>query len=228
MVTIFDKVRIRNICKKHDIKNYIINSDCSITVNGNVDISDDGLYRIPLNFKYVSGFFSCRGNNLKSLKGCPESVGSDFHCEFNELPSLEGCPKYVGRSFCCKSNNIKSFEHLPLSVKKFECSNNPIYYIWKLFENYSNIELFNYYDIIQDDVIILDRLVCFLEEVRKEDYKGLIINTFTNRNKPIRVMKNTRGFIEVNNILTETVSIDEFCNRIKIQFARRGSRSHFE
>ena len=101
---------INDICKKLDIKNYVINSDLSIDVNGSVDLSNMDLGKIPLNFNYVSESFYCQGNQLKSLKGCPIEVGYDFFAHNNELVTLESGPKTVGRHYYISNNKLVSLK----------------------------------------------------------------------------------------------------------------------
>ena len=155
---------IHDICKKYKIKNYIINSDGSIDVDGNVNLVKKNLKEIPLKFNRVSGYFNCSNNNLTTLEGCPKKVDGNFYCHKNELTSLEGCPKEVNGSFSCdrnnltsfefapkiirgefscQYNNIKSFEYFPSYVKNLWCDGNPIWEVWKLFRNTSKIELLN-------------------------------------------------------------------------------------
>ena len=55
---------IHEICKRYDIENYTINSDGSIDVDGNVDIQDRKLTKLPLKFRNVSGSFDCKYNKL--------------------------------------------------------------------------------------------------------------------------------------------------------------------
>ena len=164
---------IPSICKKYGIENYTINSDGSIDVEGNVDLSCKKLTKLPLKFKNVSGNFHCYDNQLTSLEGCPSSVGGYFHCTNNKLTSLEGCPSSVGGDFYCYSNRITSLEGCPSSVGGgFYCHNNPIYNVWRLFQNYSKMEFFQDCDPIRDDkVIILDRLNYFLETIGKPTVK---------------------------------------------------------
>jgi hypothetical protein len=81
--------------------------DGVVHVVGDVDISYQGLTRIPVQFGYVSGDFSCINNNLTSLSGCPSEVGGNFFCRGNKLTSLEGCPIEVGGYFNCYSNRFK-------------------------------------------------------------------------------------------------------------------------
>ena len=206
----FKEKDIHAICREYGIKNYTINEDGSIDVDGNAHLSfKKDLTKLPLKFRNVTGNFYCCDNELTSLEGCPESVGGGFYCHDNELtslegcpekvggnfacfdnklitlkgspksvggffycqdnqlPSLEGCPEYVGGDFACTDNNIRSFDHLPvIGGSKIFFVDNPINSIWILFKDYNKIELFNYYDIIRDDyVIIFDRLKCFLDEI---------------------------------------------------------------
>jgi hypothetical protein len=81
---------IKRKCKKFGIKNYTINEDSTIDVDGDVNLHRNRLTKLPLKFRKVSGDFSCHRNQLKSLSGAPLSVGGDFSCYSNELKSLSG------------------------------------------------------------------------------------------------------------------------------------------
>jgi hypothetical protein len=93
------------ICKRYRIKNYTINPDGSIDVNGSVNLSGRVLTELPLRFNKVTGSFNCGYNKLTTLKGSPKWVGS-FNCSVNKLTSLEFSPDYVGGHFWCKYNNL--------------------------------------------------------------------------------------------------------------------------
>ena len=175
---------IDSICKKYGI-NYTINSDGSIDVDGEVDLYNKDLTKLPLKFGNVSGYFDCGFNKLTSLEGCPQSVGGYFNCSMNSLTTLEECPQSVGGYFNCYSNQLTSLEFCPQSVGGFfnfnsnklkylygfpELFNGNIYYgfnpvseILDLFKNDrlgKVIDLLNEYGVIQQDgkVVILDRL----------------------------------------------------------------------
>jgi hypothetical protein len=159
------------ICAKYEIENYTINSDLSISVDGNVFLDNRGLTKLPLRFKEVSDYFWCDNNKLTSLEGCPERVGGVFSITDNNLTSLEGCPKWVGDNFWCDSNNIYTFEGIPDFThisNYFGCSNNLVYNIWRLFEDHNKFEFFNDCAPIrwmdEKPTVILDRLNFFLEE----------------------------------------------------------------
>lgn len=139
--------------KKYGIKNYIINSDGTIDVDGNVNLSTPyptpffkKLNKIPFKFGIVSGTFNCSYNNLESLEGSPYYVGI-FFCHQNKLTSLEGSPVEVGGTFNCSYNNLESLEGMPLEIgDNFNCRNN---YLNEL-DSISNIEGTIYCDIETD------------------------------------------------------------------------------
>jgi hypothetical protein len=181
---------IHELCEEYGITNYTINSDGSIDVAGDVDISDRELTKLPLKFRNVTGYFSCRDNELTSLDCAPHSVGGDFDCRNNQLTTLEGAPKSVGGNFNCRNNQLATLEGAPGSVGgnflchsnqlatlegapgavggSFDCYYNLIYNVWKLFRDYSKVELLNDYDVFRDDKIVIDRFNDFLLDIGKD------------------------------------------------------------
>ena len=191
---------IHVICKKYGIENYTINNGV-VDVNGDVNLNYKGLTKIPLNFGVVSGYFWCHNNQLTSLEGCPSGVGGEFWCSYNQLTSLEGCPSHVGGDFRCDDNQLTSLEGCPSHVGgdfwcrdnqltslegcpshvggNFSCNDNPVHNIWKLISSDNKfdseiIDLFNDYDPIREDGIILDRLNDFLQAIGKEPVDGVV------------------------------------------------------
>jgi hypothetical protein len=138
------------------------------SVSDNFDCNNNNLTSLQGCPKSVGSGFYCSNNNLTSLEGCPEWISGNFFCSFNKLTTLKGVPKSVGGDFICSNNNLISLEGAPESIGGyFNCQYNPVYQIWKLFEDKDKIELFNDMDIIQGDSIILDRLIYFLDEIGK-------------------------------------------------------------
>ena len=90
---------IEEICRKYNIRNYTINEDGSIDVDGNVDLSNRNLTELPLTFGRVTSHFNCSYNKLTTLKGSPKYVGYNFYCDNNELTSLEYSPEEVKGDF---------------------------------------------------------------------------------------------------------------------------------
>ena len=188
---------IEAICEKYYIKNYNINNDGSIDVNGNVLLWNRKLTKLPLKFRNVYGDFKCVSNKLISLEGAPQYVGSDFNCSGNQLTSLEGAPKKVYGSFWCDSNNLKNIDYLPKTYKKLNIKGNPIFKILVLFVRFdergwaSNItdkELISEFidrEMIQQDILLVNRLVEFLDDIDKpksrEELIELLKNDYTIR-----------------------------------------------
>jgi len=107
---------IHKICKKYGIKNYTINDDLSIDVDGDVDLYGKNLDKIPLKFNNVNGYFNISTNNLTSLEFCPKFIDRSFYCDSNNLTSLEFCPKVVKGDFNCDYNQIKYLNFVPERV----------------------------------------------------------------------------------------------------------------
>ncbi len=118
---------IHNLCRKYGIIDYTINSDMSISVEGDVDLTHKNLKSLPIKFKEVSGDFDCGYNQLTSLEGRPETVGGHFSCSRNQLTSLEYCPETVGGNFYCDNNQLTSLEYCPETVGgNFYCGYNQL------------------------------------------------------------------------------------------------------
>ena len=180
----FNKSEIDKICRKYDIRNYTINTDGSIDVNGDDTLLYGGvglgimdLKKLPLKFNKVDGWFNCNFNMMKSLEGSPIEVNGDFNCVGNELTSFKFAPRIIRGDFYCSSNYIKTFEYFPKFVKgDFYCIGNRIYQVWRLFEDWTKIELLNDFDIFRDEdtdepVIVMERLNDFLLTIGKDPVK---------------------------------------------------------
>jgi len=168
-----DNGKVKMLYHKYGIKDYHTNTDRSIDVYESVNLSRRDLLEIPLKFRQVDGWFSCRENQLTTLVGCPERVNGHFTCDHNKLQNLEGCPKYVYDYFNCQNNNITTFEGGPKHVEgEFWCDNNPIYPVFELINpdwKWNNMDFFNELDIIREDqTLVLMRLNAFLQEFGKD------------------------------------------------------------
>jgi hypothetical protein len=149
---------IHRICKKYNITNYTINDDLSIDVDGNVNLYNKGLTKIPLKFNKVNGDFNCYNNKLTSLEGAPKEVNGDFDCTSNKLTSMEGAPNKINGHFDCHNNKLTSLEGAPKEVTgDFHCSRNNLYSFYNL-----TIDVIGkvYYDI--------NPIVCFKNLVRQD------------------------------------------------------------
>lgn len=181
---------IEAICHVHKIKDYIINEDESVDVNGNVRLLGIRNGKIPLKFRNVSGDFNCSNNNLTSLEGSPQSVGEDFDCSqnillslkggpesvkgdylcgVNSLSSLEGSPKIIGCAFWCHHNYLKSFKGAPEVIgREFQCFENPVYEIYRINPCFEFVEMLNEYDVIHGNKVVELRLRQALEDSKSK------------------------------------------------------------
>jgi hypothetical protein len=112
--------------KTYGIRNYTINDDLTVDVNGDVFLRSIES-KLPIQFGRVSGDFSCFGTRLLSLQGAPKEVGGNFDCDSNLLVSLQYSPREVGGSFNCVFNRLVSLQYSPREVGgSFNCSRNQL------------------------------------------------------------------------------------------------------
>lgn len=112
-----DKKEISNWLNKYYIRNYVINDDCTVDVNGRVWLKLTQLTNIPVKFGKVTGDFSVRNNSLTSLLGCPDWVGGNFECARQEASMRDG-----------SIISMENLEHSPKEVKgNYECGGMDLY-----------------------------------------------------------------------------------------------------
>ena len=120
---------------------YTINDDGSIDVNGDVNLNNKKLAKIPFKFRNVSGGFYCHRNRLTSLEGSPNTVGGGFYCYYNQLTTLEYAPNTVGGNFLCYDNQLTTLDGAPNNVGGgFYCYNNPNLPYSELFKIVDNVK----------------------------------------------------------------------------------------
>ena len=114
--------------KEYNIKDYTINDDFTIDVDGNINLNKRNLVRFPeyIQFDIVKGNFYCPIGALTSLRGCPREVRKNFNCSGNKLTSLEGAPEKVWYKFDCSSNKLTSLDGCPEVYGEFSCNHNEL------------------------------------------------------------------------------------------------------
>jgi hypothetical protein len=118
---------IEMILLKYKIKNYHINRDGTVDVDGNIVLEKILFTKLPLKFGRVTGHFSCSANQLTTLEGAPKEVSGNFRCSYNQLTTLEGAPKEVAGGFYCYNNQLTTLEGAPKVVGgDFVCYNNQL------------------------------------------------------------------------------------------------------
>jgi len=186
---------IKSICKKYDIKNYTINPDGSVDVDGHVSLSNYRFAKLPLKFGRVSGVFDCGLNKLTTLEGSPREVGLTFDCSVNKLTTLEGAPEMVGRHFNCYDNQLTTLEGAPREVggafdcknnqlttlkgaperigQSFLCRSNPVFNIYELFKSHKDFMDSLDWDYIRGNKIVKSRFIDACEETEIEVPKSI-------------------------------------------------------
>jgi hypothetical protein len=190
---------IDSICRKYGITNYTVHPDGTVDVDGDVDLYEKKLTRLPIKFGKVSGSFWCSSNELTTLEGCPSSVGGHFYCDNNQLTTLKGGPKEVGGSFFCSRNKLTTLEGCPTSVGDgfyfhknqltiinwddvytlnatyFNLEDNPIFEVYNIFPDFKTFKdslEWNYFK--EPNIIIRNKFVeaC---EILEEETESIVI-----------------------------------------------------
>ncbi len=114
---------VTEACEALGIKNYSIENDGTVNVDGDVSLFFYGS-KFPVKFGKVTGNFFCVNNGLTTLEGGPIEVGGGFKCSENKLTSLEGAPKKV-RYFICEDNQLTTLKGCPETLSHFfSCRRN--------------------------------------------------------------------------------------------------------
>jgi hypothetical protein len=121
---------IKDFFKSIDVsmKDVEIHDDLSVSVYGDVDMSQKGLVNIPIKFVTVDGDFDCSLNKLINLNNSPNFVTGDFDCSCNKIYTLVSGPTHVAGGYYCNENFLMNLEGYPLLCKvAFDASNNHIH-----------------------------------------------------------------------------------------------------
>ena len=92
----------------------------------------------------------CRGKICKLGLNYISDSGREIE---NEILTFDGAPNHIGRDFYC--------------------GDNPIINIWKLFKDYSKVELLNDLDAIRDGDILMDRFNTFLSMIGLDEVENV-------------------------------------------------------
>lgn len=111
--------------KKYAIKRYTINSDLSVDVLGDVNLSKLPLSELPFKFGSVKGIFSISDCLFTTLKNVNLPYYADvFIVRNNQLKSLEGCPQT--QTLNASYNQLKDLMFLPSGCQRLIVSHNQL------------------------------------------------------------------------------------------------------
>ena len=157
---------IIKICKNNNFKSFVINTNGTVDVNSDVDLSNKNLIKLPVKFNTINGSFYCNNNKFETLEDFPKKIDGDFDCSSNKLMVLYGFPEYFNGQLTIKNNPICEILDLVDDKLKF-------------------IEWLNKYDVIRyngsESVVIGIRLKeAYLIATKKElNISKLIFRNYT-------------------------------------------------
>ena len=119
------KAKIEVWLKEYKVREYKINSDLTIDVEGDfVYLQKYQDKELPkyIQFNRVDGCFDISKSNITSLKGCPKECQAFYCCNCNNLTSLEDAPKECKIVWCSGCENLSSLEGSPRHCRTFWCN----------------------------------------------------------------------------------------------------------
>jgi hypothetical protein len=150
--------------------------DGTVDVNGDVNLFNHKLSKIPLKFGRVTGSFYCQRNKLTTLEGCPKVVGGSFYCHNNKLTSLLGCPGEVPGSFWCYKNKLTTLLGCPGEVGlNFACSHNQLTSLEGCPREVGG-EFYCYYNPLPQE--IMDNPKSFLKQINRDILINKLIDEY--------------------------------------------------
>lgn len=116
---------IKKWLDKYNIKNYTINDDLTIDVNGNVNLRGYKEKELPeyIQFNKVTSYFEISGSNIETLRGCPREcdVFECYGCVY--LKNLKYAPiKCYSQFNCGGCTQLKNLINSP-SCETLYCHN---------------------------------------------------------------------------------------------------------
>ena len=122
-------------------KHFMVDGNPVVAPDGKIQASQDVVLKhkfntpfekLPVEFSHIGGGLMVSNNTLKTLEGCPETLGRSFECDNNELQSLEFGPKQIGLSgegghYICSQNQLVNLVGAPREIPGvFNCAANPL------------------------------------------------------------------------------------------------------
>ncbi len=103
------KAKISKWLKDHDVENYVINDDDTVSVNGDIELINLQYKRLPVTFKEITGNVTIVASRLETLAGLPQTINGDL--EMNKVKVLDwtGCPAIVKGSVHLESSIVNGF-----------------------------------------------------------------------------------------------------------------------
>lgn len=108
-------------------ENFTLNSDKTISIHGDLDLSSKEFSGFPFKIKEVNGDLNLTKSKVSSLNGLPEMIKRDLVLDSAQINSLEGMPKVIGGSLVLSNIENDIFANMPKEVlQNLDLSNSRI------------------------------------------------------------------------------------------------------
>lgn len=110
----------------NNIKQYHINDDFSVDVFEDMMICQVSNNKLPIQFNKVQGDFIIDSLNLETLEGSPKIVTGNFSAKYNQLKTLKFSPESC-QNYIINDNQLESLEGISRNIQgNIICNNNKI------------------------------------------------------------------------------------------------------
>ncbi len=110
-------LKIHTTCVMLGLKNFTINKDMTVSVNGDVFIPNT-LEALPFKFDKVSGDFYAAYSLLTDMTNMPNEVGGSFNISYSKIGEIEGMPRKIGGDFIATDLTTKNYyTPYPLQIR---------------------------------------------------------------------------------------------------------------
>lgn len=119
--------KISAYMQQWDIQEYKVLNDGSVNASGIICLNGQlkQIGGFPFKFHKIEGDLEIHFNDLTELINMPDIVTGRFSCRNNQLHSLKGTPQQVS-SLICSHNKLDNLMGCPDTLSNLDASNNPL------------------------------------------------------------------------------------------------------
>lgn len=118
--------KLKKICKKYLIDEYVINKDGSIDVNTDLFLSNKNISNFKIKFNKIDGSLFISNNFFKNFKNFPNIINGDLYMNNNMFENLNGIPKNIKGKVYAQGNNINTLIGNNINIDKIFINNKDL------------------------------------------------------------------------------------------------------
>lgn len=128
MEKVMNQKEIENWLIEKEISNFTIHDNLTVSVKGDVDLSQKKLTHLPFKFNEIKGNFFASGNLLSNFDNFPNLIEKDLVLCDNKFTTLKGLENITFlKALDVSYNQITHLSHLPNEINgSFSCANNQL------------------------------------------------------------------------------------------------------